>query len=51
MQRTPKHDKLFFLSLLPFASILIAIFMFLFYFLYEKSIPRSHDNYEQRSSC
>ncbi|MGB9726359.1 MAG: phosphate ABC transporter permease subunit PstC [Fervidicoccaceae archaeon] len=39
MQRTPKHDKLFFLSLLPFASILIAIFMFLFYFLYEKSIP------------
>lgn len=39
MTNTPREDRLFFYTLLPFASIVIAIFIALFVSLIENSIP------------
>lgn len=39
MSRVPREDRIFFYSLLPFASIVIAIFITLFISLVENSIP------------
>lgn len=39
MARVPREDRLFFYALLPFASITIAIFVTLFYYIMKNSIP------------